>query len=140
MYPEFVIKDEVARFYLKLEGDFILPTTRVQAISQEVKLITEFSHHSLKNTLKRELAEAGVSEEVSNRVVSKTFKEDRVFNIHHRHEDVEHMDTHHMRQQYWQKRFPYVEPQQIRVGTSENGKARYAQYVSMRESMKVVSR
>ena len=140
LYPEHLIKDELARFYLKLEGEFVLPTTQVQAISEEVKLVTELIHHRLKKALMKELTEAGIIDVVRESVAAKTFKQDPVFNIHHKHEDVEQLGTHHMRQKYWHKRFPYTAPKQIRVGTSDVGKARNAHYLSIRETMQLLFR
>lgn len=48
--PENVIVDEIARFYLKLEGQQLLPTSTVQDIAEEVTMLTELIHQSKRRT------------------------------------------------------------------------------------------
>ena len=89
VFPESLIKDEMGKFYLKLESSLMLPTNHVQEISQEVKLISELSHHSLRKAMIREMQEAGASYDQAVSIADKTFKCDPIYNIHHKHEDVE---------------------------------------------------
>lgn len=135
VYPDNLIKDQMARYYLKLESDFILPSTQVQDIASEIKLISELSHHALKNSLVEQLKKADVAEDVINSIVKQTFKHDPIFNIHHKYEDVEQLSTNHLRQKYWKANYPYIKPKQIRVGVDARGKNRYAHFVSIREGL-----
>lgn len=140
IYPEYLIKDQLARYYLKLESDFILPSTQVQDISREIRLISEFTHHSLKKALLQQLQDAGVDENSINSIVQGTFKQDPIFNIHHKNEDVQQLSTNHLREKFWKENYAYVEPKQIKVGTDANGKSRYAHFVSIREALTVLLR
>ncbi|XP_034231743.1 uncharacterized protein LOC117639894 [Thrips palmi] len=134
-FPEYVVKDEIAKFYLKLEGVHAIPTVVVQEISTEIKKMSEFSHYFLKKSLKEALSSYNVSEEITQAVVGTTFKSDPVFNVHHKNEDSSHMATHHLRKKFWHSRFPYVSPKEIYFGLNEAGKKRVAQYVPIRDTL-----
>lgn len=139
-YPEYVIKDEIARFYLKLEGQYSLATSIVQDIAQEIKLISELSHHRLKIALMKELQTANLEEQIISSIVKKTFKCDPIFNVHHKREDIEHFGTHLLRSKYWQQRFPYVEPKEHTFGVNAAGNKRRAHYVPIRETLNILTR
>lgn len=136
--PENVIKDEIARFYLKLEGLHLLPTLIVQDIAEEVKFITELVHHSLKNALKEELNNIGLEENIIESVTKKTFMCDPVYNVHHKGEAQKHFGSAHLRSVFWQRRFPYVEPQRFPFGVDGNGKKKVAHYISIRDTLQVL--
>lgn len=134
-FPEDLVKEEIAKFYLKLEGERALPTVTVQEISIEIKKMTDFSHYFLKKTLKETLLSHNISEETINSILSTTFKSDPVFNVHHKNEDFIHLATHYLRAKFWQSRFPYVAPRETYFGLNEAGKKRVAQYVPIRETL-----
>jgi len=137
-YPEYVIKDEIARFYLKLEGEFAVPTSTVQCIAEEIKLLSVLSHHRLKIALREQLESTNIDASQISSIVKATFKCDPIFNVHHKNEDIEQLCTHHLRQQYWHKRFPYVEPRDHYFGTNAAGKKRRAHFVPMKETLKIL--
>ncbi|KAK3929478.1 Zinc finger protein 236 [Frankliniella fusca] len=137
-YPENMIKDDIARFYLKLEGEFMFASSTVQEISLEFQRLTEYSHHCMKRALKQQLYLLHLSEPDVKSIMHSTFKSDPVFNVHHKNEDVEHLASHHLRNKYWHKAFPYVEPKEIYFGGNEAGKKRVAQYVSIRETLQIL--
>ncbi|KAK3921458.1 Zinc finger protein ZXDC [Frankliniella fusca] len=135
-YAEFKVKDQLGKFYLSLEGEYLLPTSTVQVIAEEIALITKFSHHHLERSLKPQLQEAGLDENTISRIIANTFMSDPVYNTHHKKKDSEQFCTDYLRQKYWKKNYPYVEPQQVYLGEDETGGKKYAQYVSIRESVK----
>ncbi|KAK3932682.1 Zinc finger and BTB domain-containing protein 17 [Frankliniella fusca] len=137
-YPYSTIKDEVAKFYLRLEGDFNLPTSTVQMIAEQIKLITELSHHRLKIALKQELESFQIDALVISSVIGQTFKADPIFNVHHKSEDTDHLGTHHLRKKYWEKHFPYVDPKEHYYGLNRSGKRRIAHLISIKETLKVL--
>lgn len=137
-FPEHVIKDEVARFYLKLEGEYVVPTSTVQVISENIKLISQLSHHRLKIALREKLEETNLDKLTIKSIVNATFKCDPIFNIHHKNEDIEQLCTDYLRRQYWQKRFPYVDPKEHCFGTNQSVKKRRAHFVSIRETLKIL--
>ncbi|KAK3909536.1 Zinc finger protein 76 [Frankliniella fusca] len=129
------IKDEYAKFYLRLESEFILPSTTVQVIAERIQRTTELSHHCLKRQLRAELEAAGLDETEINSMISKVFKSDPIFNIHHKYKDFDNLTTHHMRQKYWKEHFPYVEPKQVFLGTDAQGKKKYSHYFPIKDSL-----
>lgn len=137
--PENVIIDEIARFYLKLEGQQLLPTSTVQDIAEEVTMVTELIHQSLKNALREALKQNGLEEKVIESIIKNTFKCDPVFNVHHKGEAQEQFGSAHLRSVFCHRRFPYVEPKRIVFGVDGNGKNKVMyQYVSIRETLKIL--
>lgn len=135
LYPDSLIKEELARFYLKMESVFILASSTVQSLAEEIKVLSELSHYRLKKGLYKELEKTNLEEDVIRSVVRQAFKEDTVFNVHHKHEDAEQLGTHYSRLKFWKNNFPFVEPQEIDLFPSGTGKSRKAHYVSIRQSL-----
>ena len=102
--------------------------------------MTQLSHHRLKIALREELQAANIELQKISSIVSKTFKCDPVFNVHHKNEDVEHFGTHHLRSKYWQSRFPYVEPKEHTFGVNAAGKTRRAQHISIKETLNILAK
>ncbi|KAK3918506.1 Ribulokinase [Frankliniella fusca] len=138
LYPDSLIKEELARFYLKLESVFILPSSTVQAIAEEIKVMTELIHYRLKRALQEELATLKLESDVVKSIVMKTFKRDTVFNVHHKHEDAEQLGTIHMRSKFWAEHYPFIDPKEERLGVDDTGKVRRAHSIPIRESLKVL--
>ncbi|KAK3928351.1 Zinc finger protein 136 [Frankliniella fusca] len=137
-YPYHLIKTELAKFYLRLEGEFCLPTSTVQLIVEEIKLLSELSHHRLKIALKQQLESFHLDQLLVSSVIRETFKADPVFNVHHKSEDTEQLSTHYLRRQYWEKYFPYVEPQEHYFGLNTAGKKRIAHIISIRKTLEIL--
>ncbi|KAE8742971.1 hypothetical protein FOCC_FOCC011401 [Frankliniella occidentalis] len=138
LYPEYAAKDQLAKFYLKLEAVHYLPTSTVQIIADEIQLVTEMSHHFLKRRLESELKTTGLDKRTIIEIVANTFRSDPVFNIHHKGKDVEQLGTNHLRQKFWKSHYPFVEPKEIFLGLDENGRKKLAHYVSIRESINIM--
>ncbi|KAK3928952.1 Polycomb protein PHO, partial [Frankliniella fusca] len=129
------IKREYGKFYLRLESEFILPSSTVQVIAERIRRTIDLTHQCLKRKMRAELEVVGVDDATINSMISKVFKSDTVYNIHHKFEDFDQLGTHHLRQKFWKNHFPYVEPKQIYLGNDVNGKKKYAHYFSIRESL-----
>lgn len=139
-YPEHIIKDDIARFYLKLEGECLMATMTVQEISEEIARLTEYSHHCLRKTLYQQLSNIGLPELAIKSIIHTTFDSDPVFNVHHKDKDIEYLGSDYFRNKYWHKRFPFVQPEEIYFGVNDAGKKRVAQYVSIKETLQVLLR
>lgn len=48
------------------------------------------------------------------------------------------LSTKYTREQFFHKNFSYVHPQRIYLGTDENRRARYAQYIPVKETLKAL--
>lgn len=140
LYPISAIKDELARFYLRLEGFELLPSSTVQLIADEIKLISELIHHVLKKNLKEELGSLKLDPSSVKHVISQTFLSEPVFNVHHRGRDVQQLGTEHMRYEYWKENFRFVLPKEIPLGVTKGGRKRCAQHVSIRKSLELLLR
>ncbi|KAJ1519069.1 hypothetical protein ONE63_011311 [Megalurothrips usitatus] len=139
-FPDHVVKDELGRFYLKLEAVHVLPTSTVQVVADEIALISRLIHHRLKMNLKSQLEKLGdkIDERDLVTVVNKTFKEETVFNTHHKGFDVQQFQTAHQRTKYWQENFNFVEPVMVPLGKTDSGIKKCAHLVPLRKSLESI--
>ncbi|KAE8744960.1 hypothetical protein FOCC_FOCC008372 [Frankliniella occidentalis] len=140
LFPEYAAKDQLAKFYLKLEAVHFLPSSTVQIIANQIKLVTEMSHLFLKKSLKSELQKTGFDPNTVTELIDNTFRADPIYNIHHKAHDSEQLGTEHLRMKFWKEHYPFVEPKEIYLGRDENGKKKFAHHVSIRESIEVMLR
>ncbi|KAK3925300.1 Zinc finger protein 76 [Frankliniella fusca] len=139
-YSEHAAKAQLAKFYLKLEAVHFLPISTVQVIADEIKLVTEMSHNFLERCLRSELDSTGLHNSVVEEIVNKAFSSDPIYNIHHKRQDAEQLGTDHLRQKFWKKHYPFVQPKEIFLGRDVDGSKKLAHYVSIRESIEVMLR
>ncbi|KAK3925290.1 Basic immunoglobulin-like variable motif-containing protein [Frankliniella fusca] len=117
------IKDEFAKFYLRLESDFILPSSTVQVVAQQIQRTTELSHHVLKEKLKAELAHYDFESHEINSITSKLSTQSQ-----------------YLREKYWKSQYPYVEPNEILLGVDNKGKKKCAHLFPLRDSLNILLR
>ncbi|KAK3921481.1 Zinc finger protein 653 [Frankliniella fusca] len=132
-----VIKDNVLKVYLELEGSKVLPSTTVQFISEKIAVFLEMSHSSLKKSLVTELYNLGFDEALICHIAMKTFKDDPIYNIHHKNRSVEQVTSSYLRIQALKKRLLYVPSIEVQL-PSRSGKRRVAQYVPIRNMLTVI--
>ena len=135
-FPYAVVKEEIARFYLRLEGEKVLPSNTVQLISDEIGLLSRMSHHNLKQSLMSSLEAYGMKDEDIQHILTQSFGRDPVFNTHHKTDDMCKLSSIHLRREYIKKNYPYVEPELRDLGTDDAGKKRFAYYVPISETLK----
>ncbi|KAK3929027.1 Zinc finger protein ZXDC [Frankliniella fusca] len=135
LHPDEKIKDEYAKFYLRLEGEYILPTSTVQVVAEQIQRTTELSHYRLKRNLENQLKSIGLEQDEISTMISEVFSSDPVYNIHHKRKDFDQLGTHHLRQKYWKSHYPYVEPIEVPLGVDSNGRKRCAHLFPLRESL-----
>ena len=135
LYPDYVIKDELARFYLKLEAEELLPTSTVQIVAKEIKLVSELIHYKLKRALQKELENIKMGEKQIDQIINNTFDKDPVYNTHHNVLETEKLGTDHLRIKYWRKIYKFIEPTRVYLGLSKFNKKCYAHLVSIKASL-----
>lgn len=138
VYPENMVRDHVGKFYLWLEGVLLIPTTKVQAISEEVASLLEMSHHRIKVSLKQELITEGMDENRSEKIIESVMKRDVVYNTHHKGMDAVNLTTDHMRKQFIKNRCAFIEPVQVPLGSNKSGKKKFAHYIPLRDTLNVM--
>ncbi|KAG7472949.1 hypothetical protein JOB18_038124 [Solea senegalensis] len=122
----------VSLFYLKLQGEFLLPASTIQNTVEEIQNIHElgqtYSLSKLTALLKNDIS---LSDEDITRVCESVRGSD-LFSACHRGP----MRTAYSRTQTFKKRFNYVEPKKMFLGKDENRTDRFAYYVPVRETLK----
>ncbi|KAE8738379.1 hypothetical protein FOCC_FOCC016141 [Frankliniella occidentalis] len=118
-----------------MESEFVLPTSTVQVIAEQIQRTTELSHLCLKRKLRTELESVGFDESEINSIISKVFTSDPIFNIHHKTKDIDQLGTHHLRTKYWKSHYPYVEPKEVFLGVDAKGRKKCAHLFPLRESL-----
>ena len=119
----------VSLFYLKLQGQFLLPASTIQVIVEEMQNIHElgqtFSLSKLTAMLKNDTS-------LSDEDITKVCESVSLFTACH----TGPMRTIYSRAQTFKKKFNYVEPKKIFLGKDENRRDRFAYYVPVRETLK----
>lgn len=100
IFPDSVIKDELATFYLRLEAVELLPTITVQIVAEETKFITELIHRKVRKNLKSQLANLNLRPDVIKTVLFETLNSETVYNIHHKGHDTIQLGTNHLQMQF----------------------------------------
>ncbi|XP_023184309.1 uncharacterized protein LOC111606963 [Xiphophorus maculatus] len=122
----------VSLFYLKLQGQFLLPASTIQNIVEEIQNIHELGQtyclSKLWSLLKNETPLS--DEDITN--ICESVKGSDLFSICH----TGPMRTAHSRVQTFKKNFNYVEPKKIFLGRDENRTDRFAYYVPLRKTLK----
>lgn len=134
MPPEYcdLFLRNVSLFYLKLQGQFLLPASTIQNIVEEMQNIHELGQtYSLGKLASLLKDDTSLSEEDINKVCESVKSYD-LFSACH----TGPLRTVHSRAQIFKKAFNYVEPKKIFLGRDENRKDRFAYYVPLRETLR----
>lgn len=122
----------VCLFYLKLQGQFLLPASTTQHIVEEIQNIHElgqtFTLSKLTALLKNKTSLS--DGDIAN--ICQSVRESDLFTDCH----TGPMRTAHSRAQCFKKMFNYVEPKKVFLGRDENRIDRCAYYVPVKETLK----
>lgn len=122
----------VSLFYLKLQGQFLLPASTIQNIVEEIQNIHElgqtYTVSKLNSMLKNDTA---LSDEDIRKVCNSVTGSD-LFSASHKGP----MRTAYSRAKHFKNNFNYVEPKKIFLGRDENRTERFAYYVPVKETFK----
>nr|XP_055048292.1 uncharacterized protein LOC129433654 [Misgurnus anguillicaudatus] len=122
----------VSLFYLKLQGQFMLPASTIQNIVEEMQNIHDlgqtYTLSKLSSLLKNETP---LSDEDITKVCE-SVKGFDLFSACH----TGPMRTAYSRTQSFKKMFNFIEPKKLFLGRDENRRDRFAYYVPVRETLK----
>lgn len=114
-------------FYMKLQAKYLIPSSTVQMIVEEMNHLNELGQLHVQKHLELTLInDTSLSESDICGVVRKLKK----YDLHATCSAS--LSTTHARQQYFHKHFNYVHPQRVYLGTDDNRKAKYAQYIPLK--------
>lgn len=120
----------VCLFYAKLQGQYLVPTSTIQIIVEEMQNIHELGQtHTLSRL--NVLLQTLVSDEVRGKVCD-AVKESDLFSACH----TGPMRTAYSRTKCFREMFNFVEPKQLFLGRDENREKRFAYYVPILETLK----
>ena len=120
----------VSLFYLKLQGQFLLPASTIQNIVEEMQNIHELGMGYILRKLTSLLKNDTSDEDITK--VCESVRGSDLFSACH----TGPMRTVYSRTQSFKKKFNYVEPKKMFLGRDENRTDRFAYYVPVRETLK----
>lgn len=122
----------ICLFYLKLQGQLLVPDSTTQNIVEEIQNIHELGQTYTLSKLASQLKnETSLTEDEITKICQ-SVKESDLFSACH----TGPMRTAHTRAQCFKKNFNYVEPKTVLLGRDENRKDRFAYYVPVKETLK----
>lgn len=121
----------VCMFYLKLQGQHLLPASTIQNIVEEIQNIHELGQTYTLNRLNLLLREMSVADEDMVKICD-TIKQSDLFTACH----TGPMRTAYSRAQCFKDMFKYVEPKKVFLGRDENRTERFAYYVPVLNTLK----
>ena len=121
----------ICMFYMKLQGQHLLPVSTIQNIVEEIQNIHELGQTYTLNRLNLLLKDMSVSDEDIVKI-SDTIKQSDLFTACH----TGPMRTAYSRTQCFKDMFKYVEPKKILLGRDENRIERCAYYIPVLKTLK----
>ena len=118
-------------FYMKLQGQHLLPVSTIQNIVEEMQNIHELGQTYTLNRLNMLLKDMSVSDEDIVKI-SDTIKQSDLFTACH----TGPMRTAYSRTQCFKDMFKFVEPKKIVLGRDENRTERCAYYIPVLKTLK----
>ncbi|KAK3915676.1 Alpha-aminoadipic semialdehyde synthase, mitochondrial [Frankliniella fusca] len=130
-----IVLDSIAKFYLHLYAENLLPQTTIQEICDSLVYLTEVIQARIKLVLSRELKELSIPQESVNLVCFKVMMADVLYTSHHRSVTGPSLTSDHLRRKYFTENFGYREPVQINLSENDPDSTDTLQYLSVEESL-----
>ena len=121
----------ICMFYIKLQGQHLLPAFTIQNIVEEIQYIHELGQRYTSNRLNSSLREMSVADEDIVKICD-TIKQSDLFTACH----TGPMRTAYSRTQCFKDIFKYVENKKVFLGRDENRTERFAYYVPVLNTLK----
>lgn len=122
----------VCMFYIKLQGQHLLPSPTIQNIVEEMQNIHELGQTYSLNRLNLLLKETSFADDDIAKICD-TVKQSDLFSACH----TGPMRTAHSRARCFKDMFEYGEPKKVLLGKDEDRKDRFAYYVPVLNTLKV---
>jgi len=127
------IYDSIGRFYLHLYSEFKLPQTYIQEVCDSVMSITEVNHARIKLILSKQMKKLDIEENTINLLCHEMLKADLLYTSHHKNAPGPSLTSHHLRKEYFKKRFGYQAPETVPLDEQDPEKT--LQYVSIKQTL-----
>lgn len=121
----------VCSFYLKLQGQLLLPASTIQTIVEEIQNVHELGQDYTLSKLRTQLKDDMSLSDDAIAKICDCVKESDLFSRCHQGP----LRTIYSRAQMFKKMFKYVEPVKITLGTDEHMDERYAYYIPVKETL-----
>lgn len=120
-------------FYMALQAKYLVPSTTIQMIVEEINGLNDICHQYTQKQFRETLrANSNLSETDIDAVFGSLQEADLHLAC------SSSLSTEYTRRQYFQKNFSYVHPQNILLGTDENRRERYAQYIPLGDTLRAI--
>lgn len=118
-------------FYLKLQGQLLIPASTIQTIVEEMQTVHELGQVYTLNKLRSVLQSMTLSDEVVTKICD-CIKESDLFSACHRGP----LRTTYSRNQTFSKNFKYTSAKKVALGMDANMTHKFAYYIPLAESLK----
>lgn len=123
-----IFLESLASFFLKLEHQLSIPSSTVQLIVSQILSVHELGERKTKITILPHLLDSCLAVDDAKNVLDEIL-ECNPFNVMNR------FKRSYLRQNYYKKKFSYVEPVQIQLNNEMNGK-QFFHYVPIAETLR----
>ncbi|KAK3919971.1 N-acetyl-gamma-glutamyl-phosphate reductase [Frankliniella fusca] len=127
--------DCIAKFYLKLYGEFYLPYKVIQEISEGIALICNVTHSRIKTVLTEELRKCNLEEEKINLLRYKLMRSDLLYSSHSKDIPGPSFTSDHLRKKYFEDNFNYKKPTEISLDKNSERTSKKYQYVPVEQTL-----
>ncbi|KAE8743354.1 hypothetical protein FOCC_FOCC011053 [Frankliniella occidentalis] len=130
-----MVVESIAKFYLHLYAENLLPQTTIQEICDGLVFLTELVQARSKLILSNELKKLSISEETINLICYKVKMADILFTSHHKSCPGPSLTSNYLRMKYFRENFGYQEPKQINLEENDPDSKNTLQYIPVSESL-----
>ena len=125
--------NSLALFYLKLQAKFLLPSSVIQNVIEEFQEIHNLGQTHLFSTLRQKLVSLDVQDCDVKKLLGELSQEDLL-----RACNTGALRSDKSRKSFFKSHFNFVEPVELYLGTDDNSRARYCQYVPVHNTLKAL--
>ncbi|KAE8741832.1 hypothetical protein FOCC_FOCC012641 [Frankliniella occidentalis] len=130
-----LVIDSIAKFYLHLYAENLLPQENIQEICNSLVFLTEVIQARIKLVLSEELKNLGIPEDRVNLVCYKVMLADLLYTTHHKSSPGPSLTSDYLRKKYFTQNFGFKEPVQINLNENDPDSTDTLQYISVEESL-----
>lgn len=123
----------IALLYMKLQGQYLLPSSTIQVLVDEFASVHALNHEAMKKQLADKLAVYNLSHECITNIINDVSANDLFARFHDARTGV--LRSEHTRFEYFKECFRFIAPVQVNLGKNASNHYRCYHYVSIKESL-----
>lgn len=120
-------------FYMQLQAKYLVPSSTLQMIVEEINGLNNICHQYTKDKIKETLR---ANTSMSDAEIDSVFQSLQEMDLHTACSS--HLSTEHTRRLYFEKNFAYVRSERVFLGTNEQRKDCYAQYIPLHGTLRAI--